>query len=64
MTTGHLRANKRAELRTESSPRNPESAIQRRANAVLDAQVAKDADRARRFLDAQPDSTRPMTEVA
>lgn len=41
-----------AELRANAALH--ECPIIRRANAVLDVQVAKDADHARRFLDAQP----------
>lgn len=41
-----------AELRANAALH--ECPITRRANAVIDAWVAKDADQARRHLDAQP----------
>lgn len=49
--TGYLRHHTRAAK--PSTPRTAEQSLIARANAVLDAQVMKDADRARAFLDAQ-----------
>lgn len=47
--TGLNRAGTRAA--NTPTPRTAEQALQRRANAVIDAQVVLDADRARRLLD-------------